>query len=246
VANYYRSRAAEAHRLGEDDNAGQHEHFADALLDLGKKLADAMAIYGLDQIRGGCFDALEREPQNNMPIEFTWGSTKDFWQQEQGVLAYLILHGATGDPKYLALAREMAAFWNMFFLDHDNRGIFFRVTAEGRPVIEGVYGQKGSHSAGGYHSFELEYLAHIYMRSYVRGKSAEDSTFCLFFHPEQESGCNTLNVLPDFFAPDTVEIVGITVNGIPRSSFSPLSFQVELDKEELGSQVVVEFRPIWR
>ena len=170
VANYYRCLAAEDRRQGENNNAQQHEQLANDFLGLAKKLADAMAIYGLDQVRGGCFDVVERQTKGKLPMEFVWGNTKDFWQQEQGILAYLILHGATGEGRYLALAREMAAFWNMFFLDHDNRGIFFRVSAEGRPAIEGVYGEKGSHAVGGYHSFELNYLAHIYIRSFVKGK----------------------------------------------------------------------------
>ena len=128
VANYYRCLAAEDRRQGENNDAQQHEQLANDFLSLAKKLADTMAIYGLDQVRGGCFDVVERQTQSKLPIEFVWGNTKDFWQQEQGILAYLILHGATGEGRYLALAREMAAFWNIFFLDHDNRGIFFRVT----------------------------------------------------------------------------------------------------------------------
>ena len=55
-----------------------------------------------------------------------------------------------------------------------------------------------------------------------------------------------LNVLPDFFAPGTMEIASIKVNGIPRASFSPSNYQLQLDDDELGSQVVVEFRPIRR
>jgi mannose/cellobiose epimerase-like protein (N-acyl-D-glucosamine 2-epimerase family) len=246
VANYYRCLAAEDRRQGETNNAQQHEQLANDFLGLAKKLADAMAIYGLDQVRGGCFDVVERQTKGNLPIEFVWGNTKDFWQQEQGILAYLILHGATGEGRYLALAREMAAFWNMFFLDHDNRGIYFRVSAEGRPAIEGVYGEKGSHSVGGYHSFELNYLAHIYTRSFVKGKVTYSSNFCLHFFPDAKCGCTSLNVLPDFYAPGTVQIIGITVNGVPRASFSPDNFQVELAEDELGSQVVVEFRPIRR
>jgi hypothetical protein len=115
------------------------------------------------------------------------------------------------------------------------------VTAEGRPVVEGVYGQKGSHAVAGYHSFELNYLAHIYIRSFVKG-DAGDANFCLFFCPDARSEGTTLNVLPDFFAPDTIEIAGIKVNGVPRASFSPGNFQVELADDEIGSQVVVEFR----
>ena len=119
-------------------------------MSLAQKLGDTMAIYGLDQVRGGCFRCRGTEDDRVIcPLEFTWGNTKDFWQQEQGILAYLILHGATGDFRYLTYAREMVAFWNIFFLDHDNRGIFFRVTAEGRPAIEGAYCQKGGHSVAG-------------------------------------------------------------------------------------------------
>jgi mannose/cellobiose epimerase-like protein (N-acyl-D-glucosamine 2-epimerase family) len=246
VANYYRCLGAEDRRQGENTACQQHEQLANDFLGLAKKLADAMAIYGLDQVRGGCFDVVERQTKSKLPMEFVWGNTKDFWQQEQGILAYLILHGATGEGRYLTLAREMAAFWNIFFLDHDNRGIFFRVSAEGRPVIEGVYGEKGSHAVGGYHSFELNYLAHIYIRSFVKSKNTTDSNFCLYFYPDAECGCTSLNVLPDFYAPGTVQIAGITVNGIPRTSFSTDNFRVELASDELGSQVVVEFRPIRR
>ncbi len=243
VHNFFHRRAARERREGEKDLAQQHEGTAKKFLELAEKLGKAMVEHGLDQIRGGCFDAVERDLKHGLPIEFTWLNTKDFWQQEQGILAYLILHGATGDPEYLQLAREMAAFWNMFFLDHDHRGIFFRVTAEGRPVIEGIYGQKAGHSVAGYHSFELNYLAHIYIRSYVKGKSEEESNFCLFFFPDKDSGCTTINVLPDFFGPDTLEVANIKVNGVPRPSFSPDNFQVDLAEEELNSQVVVEFRP---
>jgi mannose/cellobiose epimerase-like protein (N-acyl-D-glucosamine 2-epimerase family) len=246
VANYYRCLAAEARRQGENTVAQKHELLTNEFLVLAKKLGDAMAIYGLDQVRGGCFDAVERQPQAGLPIEFTWGNTKDFWQQEQGILAYLILYGATGEGRYLTLAREMAAFWNIFFLDHDNRGIFFRVSAEGQPTIKGPYSLKGGHSVAGYHSFELNYLAHIYIRSFVKGTSTDDANFCLFFFPEKKSCCTTFNVLPDFFAPGTLEIASIKVNGVPRASFSPENFQLELAEDELGSQVVVEFRPIRR
>lgn len=182
-----------------------------------------------------------------MPIEFTWGNTKDFWQQEQGILAYLILFGATQDYRYLELAREMEVFWNACFLDHDNRGIFFRVNDNGHPIIEGSYGQKGGHSVSGYHVFELNYLAHIYTRSFVRpaiDKGHEDSAnFCLFFCPDVKTGRDTLNVLPDFYSPGTIEIAGISVNGVPRMSFSSDNFQIDLEEEELGSPIVVEFRP---
>ena len=89
--------------------------------------------------------ALDPSPRG-LPIDFAWSNTKDFWQQEQAILAYLIVYGFSRDANHLQLAREMMAFWNLYFLDHDNRGVFFRVTADGIPVIQGNYSQKAGHA----------------------------------------------------------------------------------------------------
>jgi hypothetical protein len=254
VANYYRGRAAQE-RSRDDSSAAGLESFAADIEKLALRLADDMAIAGIDQLRGGCFDAVEREPSGGLPIEFAWSNTKDFWQQEQAILAYLIVHGTTRDSKHLQLAREMMAFWNQFFLDHDNRGVYFRVNADGIPIIQGSYSQKAGHAVAGYHSFELNYLAHTYICTYVQQQSrpqtltgssafpALDKTFCLFFRPDQDTRHTTLNVLPDFVPPNSLEIISITVNGVPRTSFSPDNFQIELHRHELGAQVIVEFIP---
>jgi len=77
VANYY-------------DAAGDRAK-AEQLMNLALRLGDKMAMFGIDRIRGGCFDAVERQPKDRRPLDFPWGNTKDFWQQEQAVLAYLIL-----------------------------------------------------------------------------------------------------------------------------------------------------------
>jgi mannose/cellobiose epimerase-like protein (N-acyl-D-glucosamine 2-epimerase family) len=228
VANYY-------------DGIGRKDQ-ADKLMSLADRLGKSMAEYGIDQLRSGCFDAVERMPQNGMPSEFTWGNTKDFWQQEQAILAYLILHGYTRDEEYLQLARETAAFWNLFFLDHDNGGIFFRVTENGLPYIQGNYGNKEGHSTG-YHAFELNFLAHIYIRTYVLKEKGCDDDFCLYFKPDRQSGQRSINVLPDFFKPGDLEVVGISVNGIRRSSVDPDNFQIPLNESELGSEVAVTFCP---
>jgi mannose/cellobiose epimerase-like protein (N-acyl-D-glucosamine 2-epimerase family) len=216
-------------------------------IDMANRLCQNMTELGIDQIRGGCFDAVEREPKNGMPVEFSWLNTKDFWQQEQAILAYLILYGYTSDPNYLTMARETTAFWNVFFLDRENRGIYFRVTENGLPVVTAGYGGRGGHSdASGYHVFELNYLAHIYTRSYVSGASGTDSTFSMFFKPDLESQMQSINVLPDFIPPGRVEIVRIIINGVPRKNFAKDNFQVELNQSELGSSIVVEFRAVPR
>ena len=164
VAFYYESQAATLEQRRTMENDGKIRDYRDRAKrfnDLAVKLADDIAVYGIDQIRGGCFDAVERRPSDDWPIEFAWGNTKDFWQQEQAILAYLIVHGSTGDQKYLDLAREMMAFWNLYFLDHDNRGVYFRVTDAGMPVIEGPHSQKAGHSVAGYHSFELNVTGQV-------------------------------------------------------------------------------------
>ena len=214
-----------------------------------------MAVAGIDQVRGGCFDAVERQPRAGYPIEFAWSNTKDFWQQEQAVLAYLIIYGRSGNPDHLALAREMMAFWNQYFLDHDNRGVNFRVTADGVPVIQGDYSVKAGHAVAGYHSFELNYLAHTYICTYVQPKAkaetltgkatfpTTDHNFCLFFRPNKDARHKTLNVLPDFMPPGALQIRSITINGVAKPDFNPDKFQIVLDPDELGAQVIVEFCP---
>jgi mannose/cellobiose epimerase-like protein (N-acyl-D-glucosamine 2-epimerase family) len=258
VANYYRSRAVRRRERGDAKSAQEFKEFAEKLEQRAVKLADAMAVVGIDQLRGGCFDAVERHPSSGLPIEFSWNNTKDFWQQEQAILAYLIVHGTTGDRKYLQLAREMMAFWNLYFLDHENRGIYFRVTADGNPVIQGAYSHKAGHAVAGYHSFELNYLAHTYICTFVKPHGKSDATpgatafpgadrnFCLFFRPDPKASHTTLNVLPDFLPPGAVEIVRVSVNGVQRTNFARDNFQLELERNELGGAVIVEFRPLGR
>jgi putative intracellular protease/amidase/mannose/cellobiose epimerase-like protein (N-acyl-D-glucosamine 2-epimerase family) len=218
---------------------------AEKALNLATTLADKMLEFGLDPVRGGCFDAVEREPKNGMTFEFTWSSTKDFWQQEQGILAYLILYGQTGKQEYLDAAREIIAFWNIFFLDRDNRGIFFRVTDIGTPVIEGDYANKATHAIAGYHAFELNYLAHLYIRSLVGVKPNGDENFCLYFHLAANNTQRSINVLPDYFPPGRLKITGVTVNGVRRSVENPDNFQIALSESDVSSEagcnLVVEF-----
>lgn len=226
VANYYKQK-------DKLDDAERQKGLAETLAQ------NMVQVGAVDLFRGGCFDALERKPKNGMPREYPWLNTKDFWQQEQGILAYLILYGQTKNPEYLELAREMMAFWNIFFLDRDRGGVYFRVTDNGSPVIQGGYGQKGNQAISGYHIFELCFLAHLYLMTYVSSKP-----FCLFFKPEPHINQTTLNVLPDFFPPNSLEIKRITVNGVDRSTVDQDNFQIELKPDEIGAEIVVEFKPL--
>ena len=178
-AYYFQTRAKRARRR-QDQEADGYDRALRPCLEVAQRLGDRMAEVGLDKIRGGIFDCVERNPSDGMPTQFAWGTTKDFWQQEQGILAYLILYGATGEPALPALARESSAFWNLFFLDRERQGYFFRTTENGLPILEGQYGMKSSHAIG-YHAFELAYLAHLYTRTYVARGRRHDNSFCLYF-----------------------------------------------------------------
>lgn len=207
-------------------------------LDFAVKLGDSMKIYGLDQIRGGWFDVVEREPKNNMPMEFTWHNRKAWWQQEQGILAYLILYGATGKQDYLDLARESIAFWNMAYLDFDYGGVYFDVTDDGLPYAKNIRAMKGSHSKSGYHVFELNFLAHLYIRSFVT-----KIPFRLYFKPCRTRKNDIFNVMPDYLPKGCLKMGRVFVNGIEYHDVDRDDFKVELKTSDKDIEVAVEFIP---
>jgi mannose/cellobiose epimerase-like protein (N-acyl-D-glucosamine 2-epimerase family) len=235
VANYYRYN--------------EREEDARRAMRLAEQLGKAMIDAGLDKVRGGCYDAVERKPKDGREIQFVWGNHKDFWQQEQNVLAYLILYAYTQNDLYRDLFRDSAAWWNTFQLDRDNRGVFFRVSDNGDPFISGR-GMAG-YDIAGYHSFELNFLAHIYLRTYVcadsgravRGDRVDaGADFCLYFRPAEQSQIQSLNVLPDFVSPGILDITSVKVNGRERKFLAQQDFQIPLQPDELGKEIVVSFR----
>jgi putative intracellular protease/amidase len=213
VAFYFTNLAQASGAAAAD--AARWRALAAASQDLAAQLAQRMVTAGLDLVRGGVYDCVERVPSNGMPLEFTWENTKDFWQQEQAILAYLIRHGAEGGQGgALHLARDCGAFWNAFFLDRDRCGIFFRTTGDGVPIIEGSYAHKAGHAISGYHAFELGYLAHAYTRAFVDTGSPRDGNLALHFRIEQPDAA-AINVFPDFAPAGTWRVEAVTANGVP-------------------------------
>jgi mannose/cellobiose epimerase-like protein (N-acyl-D-glucosamine 2-epimerase family) len=242
VANYYRAK-------GDERRANQ-------LFALARDIGEKMARVGIDQVRSGVYDVQEREPHNHLPVQFAWWNTKDFWQQEQGILAYLIMAGHARDAEgsgetaarnrqtaasFGTLARELSAVWNLYFLDRERNGIFFRVSDNGIPVLSSTYGDKGGHSISGYHAFELNYLAHIYQLAYLPRQQQQHTAFCLHFRPSPESRLRSINVLPDFLGPDAVEVAMVEIDGVPRT-IAPGAFQIPIGPDDLGRHMVVRFR----
>jgi hypothetical protein len=184
-----------------------------------------MPSVGGDPMRGGWYDVMERMLYGSEEKHrFAFHDRKAWWQQEQGILAYLILHGVLGDEVYKKLARESSAFYNAFFLDHDDGAVFFNVLANGIPYLMGTERFKGSHSMSGYHSFELAYLAQVYTNLLWTKQPLE-----LYFKP-QPGGFpdGKLRVSPDILPEGSIRISEVWANDELYSNFDPNRLFVNL------------------
>jgi mannose/cellobiose epimerase-like protein (N-acyl-D-glucosamine 2-epimerase family) len=192
---------------------------------LAREIGARMPSVGGDQQRGGWYDVMERVLYGKEEIHrFAFHDRKAWWQQEQGILAYLILAGILGDEEYRRLAQESSAFYNAFFLDHDDGAVYFNVMANGIPYLMGTERFKGSHSMSGYHSFELCYLAQTYTNLLLTRQPLE-----LYFKP-QPGGFkdNILRVQPDILPPGTARISEVWANDEIYSDFDPTGLAVQL------------------
>lgn len=203
---------------------------------LAEKIAGIMPKFGSDLQRGGWYDVRERQLGNGEEINrFVWHDRKTWWQQEQAILAYLILAGSSSNPEYQRLARESAAFYNAWFLDTDAGGIYFNVLANGLPYLLQTERSKGSHSMSGYHSFELAYLATVYTNLLITKQPVD-----LYFKPQPGGFVdNVLRVQPDILPLGSVQIVEVWLNEQPYSDFDAESLTVKLpsDQDELRVRV---------
>src|SRR5262249_2156348 len=146
----------------------------DTYVKLARRIAEEMPKWGMDKQRTGWYDVVERvRGPGDLFHRVVWHDRKAWWQQEQGILAYYILAGWTGGDTYLKYARESAAFYNSWFLDHDDGAVYFNTLANGLPYLLGTERFKGSHSMSGYHSFELAYLCSIYSNLLVNEQPME-------------------------------------------------------------------------
>jgi mannose/cellobiose epimerase-like protein (N-acyl-D-glucosamine 2-epimerase family) len=209
-------------------------------VDLAQRIAAVMPQVGSDLQRGGWYDAMERMLQEDQEVHrFVWHDRKTWWQQEQAILAYLILAGSLKDPEHHRLARESAAFYNAFFLDHDDGAIYFNVLANGIPFLTGTERLKGSHSMSGYHSFELCYLAAIYTNLLITKEPME-----LYFKP-QPGGFrnNILRVQPDILPPGSVRLSEVWANSEKYPNFDANRLTVRLPDSREATSIKVRIVP---
>jgi anti-anti-sigma factor len=208
---------------------------------LAEKIAAIMPAVGSDQQRGGWYDVVERIPELGQEVHrFVWHDRKAWWQQEQAILAYLILAGSLDNPEYRRLGREAAAFYNAWFLDHEAGGIYFNVLANGLPYLVGKTERgKGSHSMSGYHSFELAYLATVYTNLLITKEPID-----LYFKPKVGGfKDHILRVAPDILPPGSVRIGEVWINGQPHFNFDAESLTIKLPSTQDELKVRVRVLP---
>lgn len=207
---------------------------------LAEKIADIMPAVGSDQQRGGWYDVVERILEPGQKVHrFVWHDRKAWWQQEQAILAYLILSGSLGIPEYQRLARESAAFYNVSFLDYEAGGVYFNVLANGLPFLLGTERGKGSHSMSGYHSFELAYLACVYTNLMITKQPMD-----LYFKPKSGGfKDNILRVAPDILPPGSVRIGEVWINGQKYADFDADQLTVKLPSTQGELKIRVRLLP---
>jgi mannose/cellobiose epimerase-like protein (N-acyl-D-glucosamine 2-epimerase family) len=210
-------------------------------LEMAKKIGALMPEHGLDRQRGGWYDVVDRVPEPARTAHrFAWHDRKAWWQQEQGILAYLILAGMLKDDDSLRYARESAAFYNAWFLDQDSGGVYFNVLANGLPYVMRTEREKGSHSMSGYHSFELCYLAAVYTNLLVTKQPMD-----FYFKPKPNGfPDNILRVAPDLLPARAVRIDSVTINGEGHTDFDANALSVTLPTSDVPLTVKVRIIPI--
>jgi anti-anti-sigma factor len=211
-------------------------HPRDEYIAFAREIAKRMPSVGGDQQRGGWYDVMERKlGPGETHHRVAWHDRKAWWQQEQGILAYLILSGTLGDPEYHKIARESVAFYNAFFLDNDNGAVYFNVLSSGIPYLLGTERLKGSHSMSGYHSTELCYLAAVYTNLLVIGQPLD-----LHFKPKPGAWKgNVLRVSPDILPPGSVRIEEVWIDGMRHTDFDAENLTVNLPQSNVDLRVKV-------
>ena len=207
---------------------------------LARRIAAEIPKVGMDRQRGGWYDVMERARRGDEELHrLAFHDRKAWWQQEQGILAYLILHGVLGDPEYLKYARESAAFYNAFFLDHDDGAVYFNVLANGIPYLMGTERFKGSHSMSGYHSTELCYLAATYTNLLITKQPLE-----LYFKPYPNGfRRNILRVSPDLLPPGSIRLSEVWANGEKYTHFDTDGLTVRVPDSQEAVQIKVRLEP---
>jgi mannose/cellobiose epimerase-like protein (N-acyl-D-glucosamine 2-epimerase family) len=211
-----------------------------AYVDFAQKIAEIMPPVGSDKQRGGWYDVVERTLQpGETQYRFAWHDRKAWWQQEQAILAYLIMYGELGNSEYLKHAREAAAYYNAHFLDRDDGGVYFNVLSSGLPYLMGNERFKGSHSMSGYHSTELCYLSAVYINLLITKQPMN-----FYFKPLAKNFKDgILRVSPDILPPGSIKITEVLIDDAPYTNYDATNLTVKLPETDKQVRVRVTLTP---
>ncbi|MEV8630493.1 AGE family epimerase/isomerase [Streptosporangium sp. NPDC051023] len=209
--------------------------------ELATHIGDIMPPIGGDRQRGGWYDVVERLRRDGEErFRFVWHDRKAWWQQEQAILAYLILSGVTGQDRFRQEARGAESFYNAFFLDHDEGAVYFNVLASGLPYLLGTERLKGSHSMSMYHSSELCFLAAVYNNLLLNGKAMD-----LHFKPDPDGFADRiLRVAPDLLPAGSVRIGAVEIDGEPYDDYDADALTVRLPEAQGRVKVKVRVEAV--
>jgi len=240
---WQQNRAVVGHNLKIAWNLMRIHHLAPKAeyVELARRIAQLMPEAGSDRQRGGWYDVVERRLEPGQKHHrLVWHDRKAWWQQEQAILAYLILHGSLGDEAALKHAREAAAYYNAFYPDHDDGGVYFNTLASGIPYLMGTERLKGSHSMSAYHSIELCYLAAVYTNLLI---TRQPMNFYLKPRPDGFKD-RLLRVAPDLLPPGRVTLTAVEIDGKPHRDFDAESLTVKLPDASDALRVKVTLTPL--
>ena len=242
---WQQDRAVVGHNLKIAWNLMRIHHLrpSDRYTALAREIAAIMPGTGMDRQRGGWYDVIERVRRDGQEHHrLVWHDRKAWWQQEQAILAYLILTGSLGDDEHLRLARESCAFYNAWFPDHDSGGVYFNVLASGLPYLLGTERLKGSHSMSGYHSFELCYLAAVYTNLLIRKQPME-----LYFKPLPDGfEDGVLRVAPDLLPAGRVRLQAVWIDDERWTDFDAEAMTIRLPSaRDEAADPARGHRPAW-
>jgi anti-anti-sigma regulatory factor len=121
-------------------------------------------------------------------------------------------------------------------LDYEQGGIYFNVLANGQPYALGTERGKGSHSMAGYHSFELCFLASVYINLLVNKQSMN------FYFSPNPSGLKDriLRVSPDILPQGAISIEEVTIDGVKYDNFDAKNLTILLP--DVNQKVAVKVR----
>jgi len=145
-----------------------NEAYRTNALELGEK----MVRVAWDGVHGGWFESFARDQTQRH------GPYKAWFIQAYGNFMALSLYHQSGDERYLDLFHATSLFWNEYFVDRKQGGVYSSVDLAGNLVD----GTKAGPAKGSYHSMEHCLLNVLYLDLYVHRKPVE-----LYFNISSEN-----------------------------------------------------------